>query len=121
MVKRSRIDLRCWPSRQAQGCAGSGPDVLALRADAGGRGSKFNVRRDLNGLHLAGRHLVWPAPALMRLREFGRRCRTNEFWRGHEALATRDFLERHGTGAARMKKARCSSTWTNTPRTSPRT
>ncbi len=69
--------------------------VLTLAAKQGG---KFNVRRDLNGLlALAGRHLVWPASALTRLREFlGRRCLDNEFWRGHEALSPRDFLERHG-------------------------
>ena len=42
--------------------------VLTLAAKQGG---KFNVRRDLNGLlSLAGRHLVWPAPSLERLREF---------------------------------------------------
>ena len=69
--------------------------VLTLAAKQGG---KFNVRRDLNGLlSLAGRHLVWPTPALDRLREFlGRRCKDNEFWRGHEQLATREFLDRHG-------------------------
>jgi len=69
--------------------------VLTLAAKQGG---KFNVRRDLNGLlSLAGRHLVWPAPALGRLREFlDRRCKDNEFWRGHEALTTTEFLERHG-------------------------
>jgi SpoVK/Ycf46/Vps4 family AAA+-type ATPase len=69
--------------------------VLTLAAKQGG---KFNVRRDLNGLlSLAGRHLVWPAPALARLREFlGRRCKDNEFWRGHELLSTAEFLERHG-------------------------
>ena len=69
--------------------------VLTLAAK---QGSKFNVRRDLNGLlSLAGRHLVWPATALGRLREFlGRRCKDNEFWRGHELLSTREFLERHG-------------------------
>jgi SpoVK/Ycf46/Vps4 family AAA+-type ATPase len=69
--------------------------VLTLAAKQGG---KFNVRRDLNGLlSLAGRHLVWPVPALARLREFlGRRCKDNEFWRGHEGLSTPEFLERHG-------------------------
>lgn len=69
--------------------------VLTLAAKQGG---KFNVRRDLNGLlSLAGRHLVWPLPSLERLREFlGRRCKDNEFWRGHEQLAPREFLERHG-------------------------
>ena len=69
--------------------------VLTLAAKQGG---KFNVRRDLNGLlSLAGRHLVWPVPALARLREFlERRCRENEFWRGHEELSVADFLDRHG-------------------------
>jgi SpoVK/Ycf46/Vps4 family AAA+-type ATPase len=69
--------------------------VLTLAAK---QGAKFNVRRDLNGLlSLAGRHLVWPAPSLERLREFlGRRCKDNEFWRGHELLTTREFLDRHG-------------------------
>ncbi|TFY98017.1 ATP-binding protein [Ramlibacter rhizophilus] len=69
--------------------------VLTLAAR---QGAKFNVRRDLNGLlSLSGRHLVWPAPTLARLREFlARRCKDNEFWRGHEALSTREFLERHG-------------------------
>jgi len=69
--------------------------VLTLAAK---QGAKFNVRRDLNGLlSLAGRHLVWPTPALARLREFlARRCRDNEFWRNHEALTTQEFLERHG-------------------------
>ncbi len=70
--------------------------VLTLAAR---RGSNFNVRRDLNSVvGLAGRHLVWPAPALRRLREFlGRRCASNEFWRGHEALGDAEFLVRHGT------------------------
>lgn len=69
--------------------------VLTLAAK---QGAKFNVRRDLNGLlSLAGRHLAWPLPSLERLREFlSRRCKDNEFWRGHEQLATREFLERHG-------------------------
>jgi SpoVK/Ycf46/Vps4 family AAA+-type ATPase len=69
--------------------------VLTLAAK---QGAKFNVRRDLNGLlSLAGRHLVWPMPSLDRLREFlGRRCKDNEFWRGHEQLAVREFLDRHG-------------------------
>ncbi len=62
------------------------------------QGNKFNVRRDLNGLlSLTGRHLAWPVTALGRLREFlARRCKDNEFWRGHEALDNREFLERHG-------------------------
>src|SRR5437763_3975626 len=69
--------------------------VLTLAAK---QGAKFNVRRDLNGLlSLAGRHLVWPAPSLERLREFlGRRCKDNEFWRAHEQLSMREFLDRHG-------------------------
>ena len=70
--------------------------VLTLAAR---RGSSFNVRRDLNSVvGLAGRHLVWPAPILRRLREFlGRRCASNEYWRGHATLADTEFLVRHGT------------------------
>lgn len=70
--------------------------VLTLAAR---QGAKFNVRRDFNSLlSLSGRHLVWPLPALQRLREFlGRRCKDNEFWRGHEALTDAEFLLRHGT------------------------
>ena len=70
--------------------------VLTLAARQGG---KFNVRRDLNSLlSLSGRHLVWPLPALQRLREFlGRRCKDNDFWRGHEALSNAEFMQRHGT------------------------
>ena len=62
------------------------------------QGPRFNVRRDLNSLlAMAGRHLVWPQPVLQRLREFlTRRCKDNEFWRGHSALGTTEFLERHG-------------------------
>ena len=69
--------------------------VLSLAARQGG---KFNVRRDLNSLlSLSGRHLVWPLPALQRLREFlGRRCKDNEFWRGHELLPDAEFMARHG-------------------------
>ncbi|MDO9358228.1 MAG: ATPase, partial [Polaromonas sp.] len=69
--------------------------VLTLAAR---QGAKFNVRRDLNSLlSLSGRHLVWPLPALQRLREFlGRRCRDNEFWRGHEALDDTAFMSRYG-------------------------
>lgn len=70
--------------------------VLTLAARQGG---KFNVRRDLNSLlSLSGRHLVWPLPALLRLREFlGRRCKDNDFWRGHETLTDAEFMQRHGT------------------------
>ncbi|MEO6018272.1 MAG: AAA family ATPase, partial [Polaromonas sp.] len=69
--------------------------VLTLAAR---QGAKFNVRRDLNSLlSLSGRHLVWPLPAMQRLREFlGRRCRDNELWRGHEALSDAEFMARHG-------------------------
>ncbi|RCW66842.1 ATP-binding protein [Pseudorhodoferax soli] len=61
------------------------------------QGPKFNVRRDLNSLlAMAGRHLVWPQPVLARLREFlARRCKDNEFWRGHTTLSTAEFMERH--------------------------
>ena len=69
--------------------------VLTLAAR---QGAKFNVRRDLNSLlSLSGRHLVWPLPALQRLREFlGRRCKDNEFWTGHESLTDAEFMARHG-------------------------
>ncbi len=69
--------------------------VLTLAAR---RGSNFNVRRDLNGVvALTGRHLVWPAPVLARVREFLlRRCGINEYWRGHDALGDADFLARYG-------------------------
>ena len=69
--------------------------VLSLAAR---QGPKFNVRRDLNSLlALSGRHLVWPLPAMQRLREFlGRRCKDNDFWRGHEVLSDADFMQRHG-------------------------
>ena len=69
--------------------------VLSLTAK---QGSKFNVRRDLGSLFaLAGRHLVWPAPVLGRVRAFlARRCVANDFWRGHEVLSDAAFLERHG-------------------------
>ena len=69
--------------------------VLSLAAR---QGAKFNVRRDLNSLlSLSGRHLVWPLPAMRRLREFlGRRCKDNEFWRGHELLCDVEFMLRHG-------------------------
>jgi SpoVK/Ycf46/Vps4 family AAA+-type ATPase len=69
--------------------------VLSLAAR---QGAKFNVRRDLNSLLLlSGRHLVWPLPALQRLREFlGRRCKDNDFWRGHEELTDAQFMARHG-------------------------
>lgn len=99
MVKRS-ADVQLLPSPGLKGAP-----VLDLMCShfvltlAARQGAKFNVRRDLNGLlSLAGRHLVWPAPALDRLREFlARRCKDNDFWRGHELLSTPDFLERHGT------------------------
>lgn len=98
MVKRS-VDLQVLPSPGLKEapvldlmCSHF---VLTLAAKQGG---KFNVRRDLNGLlSLAGRHLCWPVPVLARLREFlARRCSGNEFWRGHEELGTREFLDRHG-------------------------
>ena len=67
--------------------------TLAVR-----QGATFNARRDLNSLiSLAGRHLVWPLSVLTRVREFlGRRCATNENWRGHEALDGPDFLAKFG-------------------------
>lgn len=59
---------------------------------------RFNLRRDWNSLlSLTGRHLVWPASVLARLREFlNARCRGNEQWKGHESLSDDMFMERHG-------------------------
>ena len=70
--------------------------VLTLAAK---QGPKFNVRRDLNSLlALSGRHMVWPGHVFNRVREFlTRRCKDNEFWRGHELLGNQEFMERHGT------------------------
>ena len=60
--------------------------------------ARFNLRRDWNSLlSLTGRHLVWPASVLARLREFlNKRCKGNEHWRGHEALSDPAFMNRHG-------------------------
>ncbi|WP_395702766.1 ATP-binding protein [Aquabacterium sp.] len=69
--------------------------VLTLtRAQAG----QFNLRRDWGGLlSLVGRHLVWPASALGRLRAYlVKRCEGNALWRGHAALSDAAFIERHG-------------------------
>ncbi|MDA7419050.1 AAA family ATPase [Xenophilus arseniciresistens] len=69
--------------------------VLTLAAK---QGPRFNLRRDLNGLlSLSGRHLVWPASVLQRLREFlGRRCAGNEVWKDVAQMDNRTLLERHG-------------------------
>ncbi len=60
--------------------------------------ARFNPRRDWNSLlSLAGKHLVWPGSVLARLRTFlATRCKGNEHWRGHEALADDAFMARHG-------------------------
>ncbi len=62
-------------------------------------GARFNLRRDLSTLlDLAGRHLVWPAPVLRRLRAYlEHRCHDNEWWVGQAALSPSAFLERFGT------------------------
>jgi SpoVK/Ycf46/Vps4 family AAA+-type ATPase len=106
MVKRSGVDVVAAASR---GHALPSPGlkeapVLELMCShfvltlAAKQGPRFNVRRDLNGLlSLTGRHLVWPAPVLLRLREFlGRRCAGNEIWKGIENFDGRTLLERHG-------------------------
>jgi SpoVK/Ycf46/Vps4 family AAA+-type ATPase len=69
--------------------------VLTLTMRNAGR---FNLRRDWNSLlSLTGKHLVWPGSVLARLREFlNKRCKGNEHWRGHEALADDAFMARHG-------------------------
>ncbi len=67
--------------------------TLALR-----QGGQFNLRRDWASLlGLVGRHLVWPAPVLGRLRAYlARRCEGQASWRGHAALADAAFINRHG-------------------------
>jgi SpoVK/Ycf46/Vps4 family AAA+-type ATPase len=69
--------------------------VLALTLRHAGR---FNLRRDwANLLALTGRHLVWPASVLERLREFlERRCKDNPQWAGHGALSDEAFMQRYG-------------------------
>ena len=69
--------------------------VLTLTMHAAGR---FNLRRDWNSLlSLTGKHLVWPASVLARLRVFlNARCKGNEHWRGHEGLTDEAFMTRHG-------------------------
>jgi len=69
--------------------------VLTLTVRHAGR---FNVRRDWNSLlSLTGKHLVWPATVLARLRGFlNNRCKGNEHWRDHEALSDAAFMQRHG-------------------------
>ncbi len=69
--------------------------VLTLTMRNTGR---FNLRRDSNNLlSLTGKHLVWQASVLARLREFlAVRCKGNEHWRGHEALGDEAFMARHG-------------------------
>ena len=60
--------------------------------------ARFNPRRDWNSLlSLTGKHLVWPASVLLRLRSFlNTRCKANEQWRGHDALTDTAFITRHG-------------------------
>ena len=69
--------------------------VLTLTMRNAGR---FNLRRDWNSLlSLTGRHLVWQASVLGRLREFlNARCKGNEHWSGHEILSDDAFMARHG-------------------------
>jgi SpoVK/Ycf46/Vps4 family AAA+-type ATPase len=69
--------------------------VLTLTMRHAGR---FNLRRDWNSLlTLTGKHLVWPESVLLRVREFlAQRCKSNEQWRGHEALSHEAFMQRYG-------------------------
>ena len=69
--------------------------VLTLTLHQAGR---FNLRRDWNSLlALVGRHLVWPAPVLSRVRGFlKQRCKNNPQWKGHELLSDEAFLKRYG-------------------------
>lgn len=102
MVKRSIADLTTGHMLVSPGLKDA--PVLDLMCShfvltlATRQGAGFNARRDLNGVvALAGRHLVWPAPVLARLRDFlARRCASNELWRAHETLAPHEFLARFG-------------------------
>lgn len=69
--------------------------VLTLTMRNAGR---FNLRRDWNNLlSLTGKHLVWQASVLARLRKFlALRCKGNDHWRGHESLSDEAFIARHG-------------------------
>jgi len=69
--------------------------VLTLTLRQAGR---FNLRRDWNSLlSLVGRHLVWPAPVLARVRAFlAQRCKGNPQWKGHEALTDQAFIDKYG-------------------------
>ena len=69
--------------------------VLTLTLRQAGR---FNLRRDWNSLlSLVGRHLVWTAPVLTRLRSYlKQRCKGNTHWKGHELLTDAAFIERYG-------------------------
>lgn len=61
------------------------------------QGLQFNLRRDVGGvLPLCGRHLVWPATVLGRLRRWlAGKCQAHEAWQGHERLSAREFLDRY--------------------------
>ncbi|MBL8345960.1 MAG: AAA family ATPase [Rubrivivax sp.] len=69
--------------------------VLTLALRSSGR---FNLRRDWNSLlAIVGRHLVWTAPVLARVRSYLReRCKGNALWRGHDQLADEAFIEKYG-------------------------
>jgi SpoVK/Ycf46/Vps4 family AAA+-type ATPase len=69
--------------------------VLTLTLRQTGR---FNLRRDWNSLlSLVGRHLVWPAPVLSRVRCYLlQRCKGNAQWKGHDTLSDNAFIERYG-------------------------
>jgi hypothetical protein len=94
--------------------------VLTLTVRHAGR---FNVRRDWNSLlSLTGKHLVWPASVLQRLRLFlNNRCKGNEHWRGHEALSDEAFMDRHGGWRGPYEEGTLFFMSTSTSRTRRRT
>lgn len=61
-------------------------------------GPRFQLRRDLHSLlALVGRHLVWPASVLARLRQYlEQRCREHEAWQGQAQLSPSEFLDAYG-------------------------
>jgi hypothetical protein len=106
------------------GGAGDGRAVLALRADAhAAPGRPLQPAPRLEQPAVAG----GPAPGVAAAGAGAAARVPAQALQGQPALARprsavdEAFIERHGPGAARTRKARCSSTSTSTSRTRPRT
>ena len=105
--------------------AGAGLDVLAFRADAGGQaGRQVQCAARPERPAVAG----GPPPGVARAGAGAPARIPGAPLQGQRVLARpraarprRNSSTAMASGAAPTRKARCSSTWTNTPRTSPRT